>query len=532
MSAMGTEKLHTLVKAGMVMKKYLIFSILTLLLMGCDDDSSGTPEGSEGGPCYGNSTCDTGLVCVEDICVTEGTNNANPGELNGPCLTGDVCNEKLVCDNQICKTDNDEDGYHVGNDCDDNDATVYPGTIHDCQSECAYGTMSCNSQGVYTECTADTECICPQAGDTREVECGKCGTATVMCTADLVWEFPTECENEGECYPWESEEEECGNCNNRARNCSPECTWEPWGECSGAGVCLPGRAEWTTDDCTPLGFLQYRECNDSCQWDTSVSCFGDCQLEPRIGTVDGSGIPSFNDEVCIPAGPFIMGSDKDNFSNNPEHIVGLSPYLIDVYEVTIRRYKECIAAGACTEPMESSPYYDIPEYLDTPIDGVSQQQAFEFCDWDGGRTLPTEAQWEKAAKGPYPNNSLWPWGDEYPTCDQANFRECYEDNYWGRPMSVDSLPEGMSYYGLYHVVANVREWVSDYFDSDYYTISPNFDPTGPALTEQMGLRGGMYNDDIPNNIIGPTNTVSSRRAAYDPPMFYHDLGIRCARRAY
>ncbi|MBU1535344.1 formylglycine-generating enzyme family protein, partial [Myxococcota bacterium] len=324
------------------MKSILLLYCAAFLLFSCDEDSGSKAEGTDGGPCYANGTCNEGLVCDNDICRPENTNNVNngnPGELNGPCLEGDLCNEGLVCHEAICKTDADGDGYHAGLDCDDNDETVYPGSIHECQSDCAYGTRSCNSAGEWTACTADTECECTQAGTTKEVPCGKCGTATVMCTADLVWEFPTECNGQGACYPWQTEEEECGNCNMRSRSCTQECLWEPWGECDGPGVCAPGTVEWSTDDCTPLGFVQQRECNDSCLWEALVECFGDCQFEARTGTVDASGLPSFNDEVCVSAGPFIMGTNKDFPSDNQEHTIGLSPYFIDVYEVTVRRYK-------------------------------------------------------------------------------------------------------------------------------------------------------------------------------------------------
>ncbi|MBU1567894.1 MAG: formylglycine-generating enzyme family protein, partial [Proteobacteria bacterium] len=185
-----------------------------------------------------------------------------------------------------------------------------------------------------------------------------------------------------------------------------------------------------------------------------------------------------------------------------------------------------------SEPTDIPYYYDYPELQDAPVGGLRHHQAEEFCDWDGGRILPTEAQWEKAAKGPYPENTLWPWGDDYPTCEQANFRECYLQNYWGRPMQVDTLPAGISYYGLYHVVGNAKEWVSDYFGESYYASSPETDPLGPDAGEMHSIRSGYYDFDLPSSIIGPMYNVSFRLACTDNHSDYSGIGFRCARHAY
>ena len=269
------------------------------------------------------------------------------------------------------------------------------------------------------------------------------------------------------------------------RLCDTECEWGDWDETE-CGECDPGVTEVTNDGCTEIWENQERECNSEGFWDVITPCTAECLFPARTNT------DNFSDEVCIPGGPFIMGSDPGEGyeDEEPEHEVTLTPYFIDKYEVTVERYKECVQAGACTAPESNNYYYDegydyFPNYAD-----ISWEDAVEFCAWDGGRTLPTEAQWEKAARGPSPSEVPHPWGWEDPNCDLITNGDCPQDH--GLPTSlniVDTHPLGVSYYGIHHLADNATEFVLDWYDEDYYSVSPTVDPPGPATGTQHLTRG-------------------------------------------
>ncbi|MEW5868753.1 MAG: SUMF1/EgtB/PvdO family nonheme iron enzyme [Chloroflexota bacterium] len=239
-------------------------------------------------------------------------------------------------------------------------------------------------------------------------------------------------------------------------------------------------------------------------------------LPTAAPAVQIGGVPM----VLIPAGEFQMGSESGNSDEKPVHTVYLDDYYIDVYEVTNARYIECVTAVRCDPPDESksytrSSYYGNPEYADYPVIYVTWEMADTYCQWRGGR-LPTEAEWEKAARGGL-ENELYPWGDEAPTCKQANFN--------GSGCVGDTSPVG-SYvpngYGLYDMAGNVWEWVQDWYLESFYGSSRRDNPTGPASGESRVLRGGGWYD----NERGLRVADRSRIAPADS---YNYFGFRCAR---
>jgi len=220
------------------------------------------------------------------------------------------------------------------------------------------------------------------------------------------------------------------------------------------------------------------------------------------------------DTVDVPAGSFLMGCNADvdddcDDDEKPQHEVNLSAFSIDRTEVTQDQYAACVGAGACTAP--ACPW-DC-SHGDYPATCLDRGQAESFCNWAGKR-LPTEAEWEKAARG---TKALkFPWGNDAADCTRTNMAGCGEG-----PMPVGSLPDGKSPYGALDMAGNVVEMVSDYYDASYYASSPTDDPTGPDSGTRYGGRGGGYKSE----------TVwqrASKRDWYDPDDQGAALGFRCA----
>ncbi len=180
---------------------------------------------------------------------------------------------------------------------------------------------------------------------------------------------------------------------------------------------------------------------------------GGPQNGETIKWIDGSVL------VYIPAGNFTMG---DGGFDAPMHSVSLDGYWIQQTKVTNRMYDQCVKAGVCTPPNQElgGPVFTNPEYASHPVVGVSWDQSQAYCSWIQGN-LPTEAQWEKAARGV--NGNTYPWGNSEPTCGVLNFANCY-----GRTTNVDTYAEGKSPFGLYDMAGNVFEWIFDLYDANYY----------------------------------------------------------------
>jgi formylglycine-generating enzyme required for sulfatase activity len=165
---------------------------------------------------------------------------------------------------------------------------------------------------------------------------------------------------------------------------------------------------------------------------------------------------------------------------------------MDETEITNHQFKVCVAAGGCDSPVSGdgryrrSEYYDKPEFANYPVVWMSWFDARDYCQWVGER-LPTEAEWEKAARGE--DGRIYPWGNTFDAA-RANTQDNGDERL--RPVGQYSL--GVSPYGIYDLVGNVWEYVEDWFDPDYYSISPYRDPTGPPSSPdgEKVLRGGSY----------------------------------------
>jgi len=214
--------------------------------------------------------------------------------------------------------------------------------------------------------------------------------------------------------------------------------------------------------------------------------------------------------VLIPAGPFTMGSDSGDSDEQPVHEVTLDPFYIDQYEVTNARYADCVAAGVCKLP-GCATAYDNPDKVNHPVVCVNWEQANTYCEWRGGR-LPTEAEWEKAARSD--DQRTYPWGENI-TCQLANYGGCEGDT-----TPVGSYPDGVNPYGVYDMAGNVWEWVADWYDATYYATAPSLNPQGLDSGELKVLRGGSWNYD-------DYGARATDRSDYVPDIQVGSIGFRC-----
>ena len=232
--------------------------------------------------------------------------------------------------------------------------------------------------------------------------------------------------------------------------------------------------------------------------------------------------------VIIPAGPFTMGSNDGLPAERPEHVVTLDTYYIDRYEVSLHLYRSFLVGAKHDAP----PTWDdeaAETVGDRPAVGMGWADAAAYCTWAGKR-LPTEAEWEKAARGT--DGRRYPWGPMQPFVDIANYNRGVWVSEAVTLAGVAGGVEGMSVrhglkeggrspYGLHHMAGNAAEWVADWYDREYYSKSPEKNPTGPAKGEKKVIRGGAWSDL-------PVALRSSARVSAEPDYQDRTIGFRCA----
>jgi len=241
---------------------------------------------------------------------------------------------------------------------------------------------------------------------------------------------------------------------------------------------------------------------------------------------------------AVPAGEFVMGSDPelDPYfwgAEYPRRTVMLDyDYYIYHTEVTNDMYRLCVQSGACSPPtqngsMTRSSYYNDPQFADYPVIYVAWEAAQAYCAWAGGR-LPTEAEWEKAARGA--DGRLFPWGDEEANGTLVNY--C-DTNCTGTESNADhdgfadtapvgSFPANASPYGALDMAGNVLEWVKDWFQPYYYESAPDINPPGPQQGNngyKVARGGSFYQSAASMRVVG--------RTPRDPLYPQETIGFRC-----
>ena len=478
-------------------------------------DTDAADTAPDAGGCPGG--CDDGNPCTNDSCGSSGCQYANS---NGVCNDGNPCTSGDICDSGSCT----------------------PGTnICNCNSDiqCAKGEDGnlCNGTLFCDKVTAPYQC--------------KVNPATIVdCSAVAA--------NDGQC--------KTTSCNTQNGKCETALKAD-YLACDADGSACTDKDHCFGGTCT-AGTKVFCDDGNACTTDSCDSKAG-CQVTNTAsgaacptGSCDGKGSCVANGApagmVLIPGGTFWMGCNavldtKCSSIEAPQHKVTLSPYYMDATELTVAAYKQCVDAGGCSAPAGDSlsPLCNWNEQTGTPKTGRDQHpvncvtwpQAQKFCKWRGSKLdtangskydLPTEAQWEMAARGSCEKNGssaavagcaakmrTYPWGETQPTCTLAVMDGGGFGCGTNHTAPVAQLAAGASPYGLLDMAGNVEEWTLDFF-GNYYPVSPMQDPLNTTAASMNAVRGGSLAET-------PTGLRSAYRSNAGTQDAWEGLGLRCAR---
>ena len=264
------------------------------------------------------------------------------------------------------------------------------------------------------------------------------------------------------------------------------------------------------------------------------SCISNSESSPP-GSIQCDDVTIPVGMKCIPGGEFIRGSNKTTIDETsygkikdeyPIMKISVSTFLLDTYEVTFSQYQNCVKKGGCTPARPNYRGYDDPKM---PMLGLNWYQARAYCTWAGKR-LPTEAEFEKAARGP--KGEIFPWGNEEPDCSKAIIQQKGKKGCGtGKTWDVGSKPANR--YGLYDIAGNSWEWVQDWYSRNYKACGKDCegkDPKGPCKGKDRCpghrlkvIRGGSWWWD------GIHARGANRRSHFPKNNPYHHFGFRCAK---
>ena len=500
---------------------YLFISIL--VLSGCQLEY-GLPDGLVVN-CSQDEPCSAGLICSEQhqVCVDK-----EPICGNGKVEFPELCDDSFLDDCGSCNAGCN--GAGTASVCGDKQVCPEFETCDDGHEDsCGSCNNNCTGPGDGSACGDGL--VCPEqeyCDDGFKTECGSCNADCTGPGEGSICGDGFQCEETESCDDGNTETETCGYGNINCLFCDAECkliTLE--GTYCGDGVVQPDEV------CDPEA--SERNCGDISNEflnNSSVGCQSDCSAWDVTQCW-----PDTDDEekmVSIPAGPFLRGCntalDGDCFSDEyPYRQLRLSAYRMDTHEVTTGEYRACVQAGGCLDTNlnydQTSCNYAQTGREDHPINCVDYDQAQAYCLWSG-KHLPTEAQWEKAARGS--DGRIYPWGNTpLPSCthtvmNNGTLSGCGE----GRTSLVGSRPLGISPYGVLDMTGNVYEWTNDWWSDTYYGIAPENDPQGPSNDDGVliyrVLRGGSWSN------INTAKLRASSRFVNSPTARSLNLGFRCA----
>ncbi len=389
--------------------------------------------------------------------------------------------------------------------CGDSSPDVDAGDLSDAQTD-APPTDAPTDGGSDAGTDAGPE-PCSDEGAMRTAACGMCGMGQELCEGGT-WVPQRVCLNEGECLPGSLEMEDLAMCAQRARLCNDTCNWGPFDETREPGECEPGDRRAGDMECADPGEVGFEECTDSCEWSAAETCESACGTL-RSGVMD-------EEELCVPGGLFFRGEDDDNNGWSPEVEIFVSTFAIDRFPVTNDRLRRCVTAGGCTPPSNTSAraeYDDLAQGAHPAR--PSWDEAAAFCEWDGGRRLPTDAEWQKAARGPSPRRNTYAMGDVH-SCEARWLRRCPGEGECGGPIAVH--PAADSHYGLSEM-GYQKEWVIDVADIDFLRSEESRVPN-PVSTD--GLEGAHV-------VHGGCNLNESRVGDADTSADFSAHSLRCVR---
>jgi len=270
--------------------------------------------------------------------------------------------------------------------------------------------------------------------------------------------------------------------------------------------------------------------------------FPEVDRPPAFGTLWESPADAAS-LVFVAGGEFNMGTTKDEPAAEPDefpqHRVQVDPFWIDRTEVTNAQFALCVEAEACLAPPSTFSsefafeYFGAEAYADYPVVNVAWDQARDYCAW-AGRRLPTEAEWEKAARGRPGKTFPWGWFGQV-TDDRLNYcdaqcpylwHDTERDDGFRLTSPVGAFAKGASPYGALDMAGNVWEWVADWYDPAYYAASPAENPTGPDSGTLRVLRGGSWLDGLLAKRFAFARTAN--RYWHDPGLTRSYIGFGCA----
>lgn len=218
--------------------------------------------------------------------------------------------------------------------------------------------------------------------------------------------------------------------------------------------------------------------------------------------------------VLVPSGNFVMGDDEES----PRREIFLDAYYIDRFEITTARYAKFLEATGSSHPPDGWERLDLDRGGELPVVGVDWNDAAAYCKW-AGRRLPTDTEWEKAARGA--DERPYPWGKEAPALGRANYQNSSPEPYDGGLAPVGSHPAGRSPYGVHDLAGNAAEWTADWF-ADSFPVGDRRNPKGPDSGDGRVIRGSARFDP-------PDRLVVTKRYHGPPDLRRDDVGFRCAK---